>query len=139
MHLTFYFPLSFKICFNNDDLMVTSLTNTGLWMQWISKKLYVIFQGKNMFLTPAHDWLKEYIRDWTLKWYPALMTSTIWYNWSQEVIAMLSVGMTGNCCGPNWRNPTKVLKPGLAPKGTGFGADVLTISRFLTVYNSLVP
>ena len=32
----------------------------------IQKRGYVSFQGKNHFLTPAHDWIHDCIRDWNL-------------------------------------------------------------------------
>ena len=40
-------------------------------------KGYVIWGVQNLFLTPAYDWMHNCIRDWTRKWDPALMTSTV--------------------------------------------------------------
>ena len=37
----------------------------------------ISWMGKNIFLTPENHWIHNYIQDWTWKWYPALMISTV--------------------------------------------------------------
>ena len=89
------------------------------WLQWTSKKGYVVFQGTNLFLTPVNNWIHKWIPDWTRKWDPALKTSIVWPNIRKGIIAMLSFGMAGQFCDPIQGKPMKVLKPWLAPKGAG--------------------
>ena len=40
-------------------------------------KGYVGWGVYNIFLTPVYDWMCDGIRDWTRKWYLALMASTV--------------------------------------------------------------
>ena len=56
----------FKLVYTS-DLMVAYLTNTGCWLQLISKKGYMSLQGKNILLTPVHDWIHNCIWDWIRK------------------------------------------------------------------------
>ena len=73
------------------------------------------------------------------------MKSTVFPNYRQVIIAMLNGGMTGQFCEPSKVNPTKVVKPRLAPKGAGFvfllspylGADGLIVSRIFDVLDPI--
>ena len=117
--------------------MVAYLTDTWFWIQWISNKGCMSFQGKNIFLTPAHDWTHDFVRNWTRKWDPFLNKIIMWPNRCQGVIDMLIGGMAGQFRKPVWGNLVKLLNPRLAPKGAGlgfslslyFGANGLTVSH----------
>ena len=63
------------------DLMVAYLTDTRCWLQWTSKRGYVIWQVKNLVLNPGDDCIHDCIQDWTHKWDPSLMKSTAWPMW----------------------------------------------------------
>ena len=73
--------------------MVDYLIDTKFWLQWIIKKFCLSLHVKNILLTPVHDWIHECIWDWTRMWDPALNMSTVWPNWHQGIIYMLSDGM----------------------------------------------
>ena len=60
-----------------NDFMVAYINNARLWLHLKVDRDYVICQGKNLFLSPAHDCIHNFIREWTLKWYQALMASTV--------------------------------------------------------------
>ena len=58
-------------------------------------------------------------------------------NFRQGVVAMSSGGMVGWFCEPVQGKPTKLSKPGLAPKGTGL--DFCTIPVFLGQLSDRLP
>ena len=62
-------------CTNN--LVVAYLTDAKLWLQLKGERGYVSWQGNNLFLTPVHDWMNNYIWEWNWKWDPPLIKSTV--------------------------------------------------------------
>ena len=64
-----------------NKLMITYLTGAMFWLKWTSKRCYVSRQGKNIFITPLHNWIHNCIWEWKQKWDPSLMTSTVWPVW----------------------------------------------------------
>ena len=71
---------------------------------------YASWQGKNILLNPAHKWMHNCIWDWTQKWYPALMASTVWTNNHQGIIAISSGGTVCLLRHPNPRQKGKKWK-----------------------------
>ena len=101
------------------DTIFVYITNYRCCLKLTSKRGYVIWQGKNILFTPAHDWAHRFIQHWYQKRYQYLMMSTVWLNLHQGIIAILSGGMTGQLRDLIQVNPTESVKPWLAPKGVG--------------------
>ena len=85
---------------NLQDLIVAHLTDSRWWLHWKGDIGYVSWQGNNIFLTPAHNWMHDCILYWTRKWDPSLMTSTVWPNLRQGIMAMLGDGTVGRLLKP---------------------------------------
>ena len=98
---------------------------------------HVSWQGKNIFLTPAHDWMHERIQYWTWKWYPSLMTSTVWSNCRQGIITILVGGTVGWFWEPIRGFRIKVETSPVASKIAG--ADLPTLPIFLCWRSDLCP
>ena len=58
------------------NLMVAYLTDARLTTV-TRREGYVSWGVYNIFLTPAHDWIHDCIRDWTQEWDPALNTIAV--------------------------------------------------------------
>ena len=99
--------------------MYAYLTDDRCWLQWKEKRGYVTWQGRNIFLAPAHNWMNNCIQDWNQKWYPVLMTIAVWPNCCQGIITMLSGGTVGLLRKLIRDKKMKVGNPSLAPKGAG--------------------
>ena len=99
-----------------NDLVVAYLNDAGWWLHWIGERGCVSWQGYNIFLTSAYDWIHNWIRYWTRKWDTALVTSAVWPNSLQRIIAMLS----GRAVGQFHKPSCETDKRGsfwVAPKG----------------------
>ena len=84
----------FVICCTETSWLPTKpILGAGYRSQW--EKGYVSWQGWNLFLTPAHDWIHKCIQDCTRKWDPALNRSRVRPNRHQGIIAMLIGGRVG--------------------------------------------
>ena len=80
--------------------MVANLTNARLDKLTI-REGYASWGGYNLFLTPAHNWIHDCIREWTREWDPALNMSAVWHNLCQGIIFMLSDGTVGRFSKPS--------------------------------------
>ena len=60
------------------DLIFTYITDERWCIHWERKRGYVIFQIKNILLSPVQKWVNNCTWDWTRKWDPYLMTSKMW-------------------------------------------------------------
>ena len=78
------------------------------WLQWQGDKLGVSWGVYNLFLTPAHNWVHDYMWDWTCYWYPNFNMMTVWSNRRQGIIYMLSGWTVGRFREPIWGKRTKV-------------------------------
>ena len=47
--------------------MVAYLNDARYWLQWKVEKVYVGCQGYNIFLKPAHNYIHDFIWDWSRK------------------------------------------------------------------------
>ena len=56
--------------------MVANLTNARLDKLTI-REGYASWGGYNLFLTPAHNWIHDCIREWNQEWDPALNMSAV--------------------------------------------------------------
>ena len=108
------------------------------------ERVYLSYQFYNFFLTPVHDWLHDCIQDWTRKLDPALMTSVVWPNLCQGIIAMWSGGKVGQFCEPSrartkvesleWRLKAVLPFFRLFPYFGGFQLNPLPVFDDLTVF-----
>ena len=93
------------------------LTDARYWKHWKGERCYVSWEGRNLFLNFAHDWMHNCIQDWTRKWNTALTTSKVWSSRRQGIITIFSGGMVGQLRELS-RGKEKKWKLWLAPKGT---------------------
>ena len=96
--------------------MVVYPNDAMCWLEWKIMKGYVSWGVYNILLTPAHDWIYNCIQDWTWKWDPVLMTSTVWPNRRQGIITMLSSGTVGQFRKPAPRRRGTKLKDSIGAK-----------------------
>ena len=130
--------------------MVAVLTDASCWLKWKGERDYVICQGNNLLLTPAHDWMHNCTWDWTRKWYPSLMKITVWPNHHQGIINILSGGTVVWFRDPAPRQTTKLETRLLLPKSAapvfytfpvfwGWWSDCLPFFDGLTVIHLSGP
>ena len=84
--------------------MVAYITDARFCLQKTSKRGYVSLQGKSILLTPMYNWIHDCIQDCTRKWDPSLMMSTVWPNFRQGIISVLSGGKVGQLIEPDPRH-----------------------------------
>ena len=88
---------------DSTNRMVAYLDNSICCLQLTSNIGYVICLGRNLSLTPVHDWIHYCIQDWTPNWDPALVKSTVWPNRFQGIIAVFSGVTAVRLCDPDPR------------------------------------
>ena len=108
------------------------------------------WQGKRIFSTPEHNYMHDCIQEWTWKWDPEFMKSTVCPNLCQGIFLCSLVGQRANllrqyrasgrmCKSYHWR--LKVLVPSF-PFSPYFGSHVLTVIYCLaawTLYGREIP
>ena len=85
------------IAYLTDDRLAT-LTRTEGYVSW---GVY------NLFLTPAHNWINNWIHDGTREWDPALNMSAVWPNCRQGIISLSSGRAVGQFFEPRRAEPSR--------------------------------